>query len=58
MIVVSSVDDPRKGYALGADAYLQKPVTAAALLDDYVAERFRQMCERYDLNPPTGRRDR
>jgi hypothetical protein len=30
------------------------PLVAAHrdLLDDYVAERFRQMCERYDLTPP------
>src|SRR6185503_9759159 len=34
VIVVSGVDDPRKGYALGADAYLQKPVATAALLDE------------------------
>ena len=34
VIIVSSVDDPRKGYALGADAYLRKPVTGEALLDE------------------------
>jgi CheY-like chemotaxis protein len=33
VIVISSVDDPRKSYALGADAYLAKPVTRPALLD-------------------------
>jgi signal transduction histidine kinase/DNA-binding response OmpR family regulator len=31
-IVVSNVDDARKSYALGADAYLPKPVTREALL--------------------------
>ena len=62
VIVVSSVADPRKGYALGADAYLQKPVTAAELLgelnrltrprilviDDDPAARYtiRKYCER------------
>jgi DNA-binding response OmpR family regulator len=34
VIVVSSVDDPRKGYALGADAYVQKPVNGPALLEE------------------------
>ena len=34
VIIVSNVDDARKGYALGADGYLQKPVGAAALLDE------------------------
>jgi DNA-binding response OmpR family regulator len=34
VIVVSNVDDPRKGYALGADAYLQKPVSGTALLEE------------------------
>jgi signal transduction histidine kinase/CheY-like chemotaxis protein len=33
VIVASDVDDPRKGYALGADLYLPKPVERAALLD-------------------------
>jgi signal transduction histidine kinase/DNA-binding response OmpR family regulator len=33
VIVVTSVSDPRKSYALGADAYLDKPVGRAALLD-------------------------
>jgi hypothetical protein len=35
------------------------PLVAAHrdLLDDYVAERFRQMCERYDLTTPARRRD-
>jgi CheY-like chemotaxis protein len=33
VIVVTSVSDPRKSYALGADAYLDKPVSRAALLD-------------------------
>jgi signal transduction histidine kinase/DNA-binding response OmpR family regulator len=33
IIVASDVDDPRKGYALGADVYLPKPVERAALLD-------------------------
>jgi hypothetical protein len=34
------------------------PLVAAHrdLLDDYVAERFRQMCERYDLAPAPRRR--
>jgi hypothetical protein len=27
----------------------------ADLLDDYVAERFRRMCERYALGPARGR---
>ena len=33
VIVATSVDDPRKSYALGADGYLDKPVGRAALLD-------------------------
>ena len=33
IIVATSVDDPRKSYALGADAYLEKPVARTALLD-------------------------
>ena len=33
VIVVTSVADPRKSYALGADAYLDKPVSRSALLD-------------------------
>jgi CheY-like chemotaxis protein len=33
IIVATSVADPRKSYALGADAYLDKPVGRAALLD-------------------------
>ena len=32
VVVVSDVDDARKGYALGADVYLPKPVDGAALL--------------------------
>jgi signal transduction histidine kinase/DNA-binding response OmpR family regulator len=32
VIVVTSVSDPRKSYALGADAYLDKPVSRSALL--------------------------
>jgi len=32
IIVVTSVEDPRKSYALGADAYLAKPVTRPELL--------------------------
>jgi CheY-like chemotaxis protein/two-component sensor histidine kinase len=32
VIVVTNVDDPRKSYALGADAYLAKPVQRDALL--------------------------
>jgi DNA-binding response OmpR family regulator len=34
VIVVSSVDDPRKGYALGADGYLQKPASGPVLLEE------------------------
>src|SRR4029079_13345954 len=36
------------------------PLVAAHrdLLDDYVAGRFRQMCERYDLSSPAPRRPR
>jgi len=33
IIVVTSVEDPRKSAALGADAYLDKPVSRVALLD-------------------------
>ncbi|HWI39153.1 MAG TPA: ATP-binding protein, partial [Burkholderiales bacterium] len=33
IIVITSVDDPRKSYALGADAYLDKPVGRDALVD-------------------------
>ena len=33
IIVATSVADPRKSFALGADAYLDKPVGRAALLD-------------------------
>jgi signal transduction histidine kinase/CheY-like chemotaxis protein len=33
VIVVTSVADPRKSYALGGDAYLDKPVARAALLN-------------------------
>lgn len=33
VIVASDVDDARKAYALGADAYLAKPVERAALLE-------------------------
>jgi signal transduction histidine kinase/CheY-like chemotaxis protein len=33
IIVVTSVEDPRKSFALGADAYLEKPVARSALLD-------------------------
>jgi signal transduction histidine kinase/DNA-binding response OmpR family regulator len=33
VIVASDVDDPRKGYALGADVYLPKPIERGALLD-------------------------
>jgi CheY-like chemotaxis protein len=32
VIMVTSVSDPRKSYALGADAYLDKPIGRAALL--------------------------
>ena len=32
IIVVTSVDDPRKSYALGADAYLTKPTSRTELL--------------------------
>ena len=42
MIVLSTVDDQRKGYALGADAYHVKPIDAARLvetLDRFVATR-------------------
>jgi signal transduction histidine kinase/CheY-like chemotaxis protein len=33
VIVATSVDDPRKGYALGADAYIEKPVGQDELLE-------------------------
>jgi signal transduction histidine kinase/DNA-binding response OmpR family regulator len=33
VIVITNVDDPRKSYALGADAYLDKPVGRTALLE-------------------------
>jgi CheY-like chemotaxis protein/anti-sigma regulatory factor (Ser/Thr protein kinase) len=33
VIVITSADDPRKSFALGADAYLDKPVERRALLD-------------------------
>ena len=62
VVIASSVDDPRKGYALGADAYLAKPISAPALLgelnrltrariliiDDDPAYRYaiRKYCER------------
>jgi DNA-binding response OmpR family regulator len=42
VIVVTSVEDERKGLALGADAYCLKPVTSAQLLarlDDLTARR-------------------
>ena len=42
VIVLSTVDDQRKGYALGADAYHVKPIDAARLvetLDRFVATR-------------------
>ena len=42
VIVVSTVDDQRKGYALGADAYLVKPIIPAEFveaLDSLVAAR-------------------
>lgn len=32
VIVSTSVDDPRKSYALGADAYLEKPISRGALI--------------------------
>ena len=32
VVVMTSVDDPRKSFALGADAYLHKPVERTALL--------------------------
>jgi CheY-like chemotaxis protein len=32
VVVMTSVDDPRKSFALGADAYLHKPIERAALL--------------------------
>jgi CheY-like chemotaxis protein len=32
VVVMTSVDDPRKSFALGADAYLHKPVERGALL--------------------------
>jgi signal transduction histidine kinase/DNA-binding response OmpR family regulator len=33
VIVATATDDPRKSFALGADGYLEKPVTKVALLD-------------------------
>ena len=33
IVVMTSVDDPRKSFALGADAYLHKPVERSALLN-------------------------
>ena len=33
VVVMTSVDDPRKSFALGADAYVHKPVTRLALLE-------------------------
>jgi signal transduction histidine kinase/CheY-like chemotaxis protein len=33
VVVMTSMDDPRKSFALGADAYLPKPVTRAGLLE-------------------------
>jgi CheY-like chemotaxis protein len=42
VIVVSTIDDQRKGYALGADAYFVKPIVPAELvqaLDRLVAAR-------------------
>ena len=33
VIVITSVDDPRKSYALGADAYLDKPVGRVELIN-------------------------
>jgi signal transduction histidine kinase/CheY-like chemotaxis protein len=33
IIIASDVDDPRKGYALGADMYLAKPIDRTALLE-------------------------
>ena len=33
VVVVTNVDDARKSFALGADAYLQKPLSREALLD-------------------------
>jgi signal transduction histidine kinase/CheY-like chemotaxis protein len=41
VIVMTSVDDPRKSFALGADAYLHKPVERSALLQalDQLARR-------------------
>ena len=62
LIIVSNVDDARKGYALGADGYLQKPVEGPVLIaeldrltrarilviDDDPAARYtiRKYCER------------
>ena len=61
VIVASNVDDPQKGFALGADAYLRKPIGRTALIetlnrltrprilviDDDPAARYtvRKMCE-------------
>jgi len=33
VIVATSVADPRKGFALGADAYLEKPISRTALME-------------------------
>jgi signal transduction histidine kinase/CheY-like chemotaxis protein len=33
VVVMTSMDDPRKSFALGADAYLPKPVTRTGLLE-------------------------
>ncbi|HET9664538.1 MAG TPA: ATP-binding protein, partial [Burkholderiales bacterium] len=61
VIVASNVDDPQKGFALGADAYLRKPIGRTAfietlnrltrprilVIDDDPAARYtvRKMCE-------------
>jgi signal transduction histidine kinase/CheY-like chemotaxis protein len=61
VIVASNVDDPQKGFALGADAYLRKPIGRTAfiealnrltrprilIIDDDPAARYtvRKMCE-------------
>jgi signal transduction histidine kinase/CheY-like chemotaxis protein len=61
VIIVSNVDDPQKGFALGADAYLRKPIGRTAfietlnrltrprilIIDDDPAARYtvRKMCE-------------
>ncbi|HEX6003102.1 MAG TPA: ATP-binding protein, partial [Burkholderiales bacterium] len=33
VIIASNVDDPQKGFALGADAYLRKPIGRTALIE-------------------------